>query len=201
MEKPAGKKKRVALGRTGRTARAIQFVILFAFWVMLTGRYELKYLLIGIAAAALVTYLTGDLIYKPSRRKTPVPGAGFVLRSAWHLLLYIPWLVRAIIKANIQVAIIIIKPKMPIDPVNLQFKTGLKNKVALVTLANSITLTPGTITVLLEKDTYTVHCLRSDYASDLETAVMQNKVGKVFETKPDTPPECTWKYSIKETKL
>ncbi len=200
MKVPTGTKRRISLGWTGITARAVQFILLFAFWVLLSGRYELKYLLIGAAAAALVTYLTGDLIYKPGRKKTRMPGAGFILRSAWQLLLYIPWLIWAIIKANIQVAMIIIKPKMPIDPVILKFKTNLKNKVALVTLANSITLTPGTITVLMENDTYTVHCIRGDAASDLENAVMQNKVGKVFEVRPETPPACTWKYTTKETK-
>lgn len=200
MKVPTGIKQKVRLGTTGIIARAIQFIFLFAFWVMLSGRYELKYLIIGAAAAALVTYLTGDLIYKPRHKKTPMPGAGFVLRSIWQLLLYIPWLIWAIIKANIQVAMIIIKPKMPIDPVMLRFKTGLKNKVALVTLANSITLTPGTITVLMENDTYTVHCLRGDAASDLETAVMQNKVGKVFKAEPETAPVCTWEYSIEETR-
>jgi multicomponent Na+:H+ antiporter subunit E len=193
-------KARVHLGKTGVVARTIQFLLLFAFWVVLSGRYGLKNILIGIAAAALVTYLTGDLVYQPGRKKSSMPGVRYILRSTWHLVKYVPWLIWAIIKANIQVAIIIIKPKMPIDPVMLQFKTGIKNKVAQVTLANSITLTPGTITVLLENDTYLVHCLRGDCASDLETAVMQNKVGIVFEAGQETAPRCIWKYYTKETK-
>jgi multicomponent Na+:H+ antiporter subunit E len=180
------------------TAIIIEYVLLFLFWVLLSGRYQLKYLLIGAGACALVTYLTHDLLYRPNSSKKIPLGASFTLSCALRLIAYIPWLVWAIIKANIQVAMIIIKPQMPIDPGFLQFKTKLTRKIALVTLANSITLTPGTITVDLQGDTYIIHAIVRGAASDLESGLMQNKAGAIFCDCKDSAPACSWAHSSKE---
>jgi multicomponent Na+:H+ antiporter subunit E len=183
--------------QTRFTAIAIEFALLFLFWILLSGRYQLKYLLIGAGACALVTYLTNDLLYSPGSRTIP-SGAGFTLSCGVRLVAYIPWLVWAIIKANIQVAMIIINPKMPIDPGFLQFKTRLTKKISLVTLANSITLTPGTITVDLQDNTFIIHSIVRGAASDLESGLMQNKAGDIFCDCKDTAPICTWAHSSKE---
>ena len=180
------------------TALGIEFVLLFLFWILLSGRYQLKYLLIGVGACAVVTYLTNDLLYNPRSRKTNTSGAGFALSCALRLIAYIPWLVWAIIKANIQVALIIMKPQMPIDPGFLKFKTQLTRKISLVTLANSITLTPGTITVDLKDDTYIIHAIVRGAASDLESGLMQNKAGAIFRDCKDPAPTCSWVHSSKE---
>ena len=74
--------------------------------------------------------------------------SGWPLLSFWRFLAYMPWLLYQIIKANIQVASIVLNHKMPIDPVFLQFNSQLKRKVAQVILATSITLTPGTVTMI-----------------------------------------------------
>jgi multicomponent Na+:H+ antiporter subunit E len=183
--------------QTKFTALVIEFILLFLFWVLLSGRYQVKYLLIGAGACALVTYFTHDLLYNPGSR-TAASGAKFTLSCGVRLIVYIPWLVWAIIKANIQVAAIIINPKLPIDPGFLRFKTHLTRKISLVTLANSITLTPGTITVDLQDDTYIVHAIVRGAASDLESGLMQNKAGAIFCDCEDTAPTCSWAHSTKE---
>lgn len=181
------------------TVITIQFVLLFVFWLLLSGTLHLKEVFIGIGAAAVVTYLTSDLLYRPAKKVFSEPGPKYILTSGIRLLAYIPWLVWAIIKANIQIAIIILKPSLPIDPVILRFSTNLDKKVSLVTLANSITLTPGTLTVDIKNKTYVIHCLVPEAAGDLETAVMQNKVGSIFADNKDTAPETTWTHSWEET--
>jgi multicomponent Na+:H+ antiporter subunit E len=186
--------------RTKWTAIAVEFILLFVFWIFLSGRTQLKYLIIGLFAAGLVTFLTNDYIYNSNRGADKDLGTRFVLLSGLRWIKYMPWLVWAIIKANIQVAVIILKRQLPIDPTMLQFKTTLKKKASLVTLANSITLTPGTITVLLENNTYIIHSLVRECAGDIETAVMQNKAGEIFEDNPDPAPTCTWAYTTKELK-
>ena len=115
-----------------------------------------------------------------------------------RFLAYMPWLLYQIIKANIQVASIVLNPKMPIDPVFLQFNTQLKRKVAQVILATSITLTPGTVTMILENGRYTVHALVPGSAGDLVEANMQNKVGAIFMEKKEPPPDVRWAHSLEE---
>jgi multicomponent Na+:H+ antiporter subunit E len=176
----------------------IEFVLLFLFWLLLSGSLHPKEIIIGICSAAIVTYLTNDLLYNPRRKKSLSSIGRYIFSSAIRLLVYTPWLVWAIIKANIQIAIIILKPSMPINPILLKFSTRMNNKVSLVTLGNSITLTPGTLTVDLKNNTYIVHCLVREAAGDLESGVMQNKVGAVFADHKDNPPETIWASSFKE---
>jgi multicomponent Na+:H+ antiporter subunit E len=70
---------------------------------------------------------------------------------------------------------------MPIDPKIIRYKTKLKNDIALVTFANSITLTPGTITADISNGEYIVHALSRKVADDLMTGEMEDKVAHIFE--------------------
>ncbi len=176
----------------------IEFIILFTFWVLFSEHYQLKYIIMGICASALATYLTHDFIYN-LQSKTVKYDVKLIFPTILNLILYTFWLILAIIKANIQIASIVIKPKMPIDPGFVQFETSLRRKVSLVTLANSITLTPGTITVELRNYMYLVHSLVRESAGDLETGLMQRKIGFVFSDNIDSAPKCNWIYCGKET--
>src|SRR4030067_704049 len=121
--------KKRAKRRTRRAAIAIEFIILFIFWVVLSGRFDLKNLIIGVCASALVTFLTHAFIYgkRSTEEETSV---GNLLKCALRLIRYLPWLILAIVKANIQVAAILIKPRMPIDPVLLQFETKMHKGIS-----------------------------------------------------------------------
>lgn len=179
----------------------IQFAILFAFWVVLSGRYEAKYLSFGVLSAGLVTFLTNDLFYPLYYRgdkggtKTRV-----VFLQLWRFMAYLPWLIFGIIKANLQVAYLVLHPRMPIEPVMLQFRTRLRGSLAQVIVANSITLTPGTTTVNLEEGRYTIHVLAPPAAKDILQAKLQNKVGAIFMEDEESPPVARWAYSLEELK-
>jgi multicomponent Na+:H+ antiporter subunit E len=80
-------------------------------------------------------------------------------------LLYIPFLLWEIIKANVEVAIIVLSPTLPIKPAIVKAKTSLKSDVGKLWLANSITLTPGTLTVDIDGDDYYVHCIKAEDTS------------------------------------
>lgn len=178
---------------------ALQFVVLFAFWLILSGRFQAKYILIGAGAAGLVTFFTNYLFYSAFQRgaslKTEISD---IFRQIWRFLLYLPWLFSRIIMANIQVAFLALHPRMPIDPVLLIFDTKMKKGISRVTLANSITLTPGTITVDLSDGRYIVHALKPPMADELVNAVMQNKVAHVYLEEKEKPPEVTWVYSLED---
>ena len=177
----------------------LQFVILFAFWLLLSGRYQVKYIIIGAISAALVTFLTNDLFYFALQRGEKLGiKSGQVFRQIWRFLLYIPWLLLQIILANVQVAYLVLHPKMPIEPVLLLFRTRMRKGMAQVTLANSITLTPGTITVSLEDGNYIIHTLKPPLASGLVDGTMQRKVARVYLEEKEPRPEVRWVHFLKE---
>ncbi|MFC1916211.1 Na+/H+ antiporter subunit E [Chloroflexota bacterium] len=179
----------------------LQFTILFIFWLLLSGHYDPKYISIGIFSAGLVTFLTNDLFYSTLRYGERVETkARLVLLQLWRFLAYLPWLLSRIIMANVQVAYLVLHPKMPIDPVLFLFRTQMRKGIAQVTLANSITLTPGTVTVSLENGGYIIHTLKPPLAQELVEAKMQNKIATVYMEKKEPPPIIRWVYSLEELK-
>lgn len=178
---------------------AMQFAALLAFWLVLSGHYQVKYVVMGALSAGLVTFLTHDFLYprtNPDERKET--GLYLTVPQWCRFFGYLPWLLLSIIKANLQVAYLILHPRMPIDPALIRFRAHLRSKVALVTLANSITLTPGTVTVDLEEDRYVVHALVPQAAESLLAGQMQNKVGAIFGDREEQPPTVLWTHSIEE---
>ena len=171
---------------------AAQFLVLFAFWLILSGKLEIKYLIFGVLSAALVTFITQDLLEPEERRRTAASGMTAGLKSAWRLVLYFVWLVREVIISNLQVARIVLHPKLPIDPGLLRFRTRLQSRVGHILLANSITLTPGTITVDLTEGTYLVHALVPEAAGSLLEAKMQSKLEAIFGEPEEPQPEMRW---------
>jgi multicomponent Na+:H+ antiporter subunit E len=103
-----------------------------------------------------------------------------------------------IIMANLQVAYLVLHPKMPIEPVLLLFRTRMRKGIAQVTLGNSITLTPGTITASLENGKYIIHTLKPPLASGLVEGKMQGRIAKVYLEEEETKPKVRWVYSLEE---
>jgi len=99
---------------------------------------------------------------------------------AWRFLKYIPWLLYQILLSNIHVASLVLRRKMPINPQILTFKTKLETDISCVTLANSITLTPGTITMDIGDGLFYVHALSKKVADDLKTGEMEDRVAHIF---------------------
>jgi multicomponent Na+:H+ antiporter subunit E len=188
-------------GNTGKWGSVIiQFLMLLIFWLVLSGRFQAKYVIIGVVSTAFITWFTNDYFYSVLRQgEFRAIKIWLILEQLWRFLLYLPWLFYQIIVANIQVAYYVLHPRMPVDPGLLLFQTKMKKGMSQVTLANSITLTPGTITASLEDNRYTVHTLKRSLASLLETGTMQLKVSKVFLEEGETPPQTSWVHSIKET--
>jgi len=179
----------------------LQFGVLFIFWLLLSGRYQAKYIIIGAFSAALVTFLTNSLFYSVLQRgEQPGVKTRQVWLQIWRFVLYLPWLLLQIIMANVQVAYLVLHPKMPIEPALLLFRTRMRKGIAQVTLANSITLTPGTITVSLEEGNYIIHTLKPPLASSLVEGNMQNKIARVYLEEKEPKPEVRWVYSLEELK-
>jgi multicomponent Na+:H+ antiporter subunit E len=147
--------------------------ILFAFWALLSGQFDVFHLSLGAVCSLVVAYLFHDLLFVNVR-------VGDIRTIAWRFLRYIPWLMRQILVANVHVAALVINPKMPIEPEVVRFRTKLETDISCVTLANSITLTPGTITMDIRDGVFYVHALSRLVAEELYEGEMEDKVAHVF---------------------
>lgn len=126
-------------------SKIILFILAFFVWLLLNWVPDWQHIVTGIFVAALVAYITGDLfIQRPHLLKHP-------RRYLWFLY-YIPVFLWEMLKANVDVAYRVAHPKLPINPGIVKVKTTLKSDAGLTFLANSITLTPGTLTVDLDEE-------------------------------------------------
>lgn len=151
------------------------FVTMLAFWVLLSGMFDVFHLTLGVVSCLLVTVFSHDLLFYGEKKSS-------WLRSIIGAALYAPWLFWQIVLANLEVAWIVLHPRMPdlIEPRLFRFKTFLKRPISRVTFAQSITLTPGTITVDLHDDEFTVYALTRSAAEALP-GEMERRVGRAFE--------------------
>jgi multicomponent Na+:H+ antiporter subunit E len=171
----------------------LRFAVLYAFWVILSGRFQTKYLVIGAVCAMLVAYLTQDLA-QPERAKRNQLGNRVysVIGGIGRFILYCFWLLWNIVKSSIQVAYLVLHPKVPIQPGLLRLRTKLHNRTGHIILANSITLTPGTITVDFDDGTYAVHALVPSAAQSLLDARMQSKLERIFGEREEAETDVRW---------
>jgi len=140
----------------------------------MSGFFDLWHFPLGIIACGLVAYMSHGLLFKDIRSKNKHIEAVRFIR-------YLPWLFYQIVLANLHVAYLALHPNMPrlIDPHIIKFKTKLKKDMSLVTFANSITLTPGTITVLIKEGHYYVHAIDRFVAESLP-GDMEKRVGHIY---------------------
>ena len=145
-------------------------VALFAFWVLLSGMFTPFLLAAGAASAIAIALL--------SRRMEIADREGLPLHLTFAGLTYWPWLVKEILKSGWQVARIVVDPRLPVSPVLVRFKPSQHSTLGLVTHANSITLTPGTVTVEAEHGEFLVHALTQEGADGLAGGEMDRRVSR-----------------------
>ncbi len=182
-------------GRLGRTVALV--VILAVFWIVLSGLFGLTYFIFMAVSIAIVLAINPE---RPFGQHDPEARRSFGdrLRSSVDFFRYLVWLAWEVLKANVDVAIMILHPRMPIRPQFMVFRTTLKNDVARVLVANSMTLTPGTITVDLDGDRYLVHAIHPGSAGAVTGGGLQNKVAPIFGEGEDPPPDVRWHTSYHE---
>ena len=144
-------------------------LIYFSLWIIFNGRVTLEILIAG----ALVSFLLDIFVKKIL--KINLTGATLIkfLKILPEVLIYAAVLLIEIIKANFAITKLVIAPKIEVEPCLVKFKSKLKTHAARVALANSITLTPGTITVSLENDEFLVHALDRNIAEGLQGSLFE----------------------------
>ena len=130
--------------------RIFQFLIIFILWLLLTWSLTVQEIIVGVAVALLLSILLSDVF---------VQGGGKFVQPARYFwfLVYLPLFLYYVFRANFDVAYRVLHPEMPIRPGIVKVRTTLKSDMAKAFLANSITLTPGTLTVDIVGDHLYVH--------------------------------------------
>lgn len=151
------------------------FLIFFLSWIIFNGQVTTEILIFGVVIAAAVFWFVCKFMdYSLKKELKLYRNIGFFI---WYAIV----LLKEIIKANLDIIPRIYTVEEEMEPVIVKFRTNLKSELARVLLANSITLTPGTITVALEEDEYTVHCLDASLAEGLDTSVFVKLLEKFEE--------------------
>ena len=150
------------------------FCVCMITWLVLSGKFDFFHMALGVVSSAIVTATSGDMLLK-ARRLGGLPGTWL------RFIAYVPWLLFEIFRANMHVIRLVFHPRMMdlIDPRMIRFQTRLDSEMARFIFANSITLTPGTITVYVSiLGKYTVHAIDKASGQGLP-GEMEDRVGAI----------------------
>jgi len=144
------------------TGTMLLFVTLLFFWVLLNGSLASDVLVVGIVAAALIAiFFRGHLAWFSELRLTP--------KALLTTVAYIVYYLKELVSSNLNVAAIVLSPELPVKPGIVKVRTQLKNPMGRMLLCNSITLTPGTLTVELDGEWIYIHWINVT-SPDIEQA-------------------------------
>ncbi|MCG1002517.1 MULTISPECIES: monovalent cation/H+ antiporter subunit E [Halobacterium] len=169
-------------GPLTRTAGLGQFVVLFcstyAFYLLVSGTLSTFNIATGAVAAGVVSAILWRITTRGEVELRKLGG-----RLA-RLALFVPFLAWEIVKANFDIAYVVLHPKLPIDPKVVEFDAAVWSELPATTLANSITLTPGTLTVDVTQRHFTIHSLTPGAREDLLDGALERAVRFVFYGRP-----------------
>ncbi|NLC71253.1 MAG: protein MnhE [Desulfuromonadaceae bacterium] len=156
-------------------ARLVTFFIMLFFWILISGMFDPFHLGVGVFCCLLVTIFSHDLLFYGH------PDLPWLF-DIFKVLAYLPWLFYQIFLASLEITYIVLHPRMLeiIDPRLVRFRTRLRNTLSRVTLAQSITLTPGTITVNMSGNEFTVYALTQKSAEGLP-GEMETRIARALE--------------------
>jgi multicomponent Na+:H+ antiporter subunit E len=145
---------------------------LFSLWLLLSGHLSESLLLaLGLASVILVVITV--------RRMETLDHEGHPVHLSRRVLVYWPWLIKEIVLANIDVGKAILRFRVPVAPTVFAVRASQRSELARVIYANSITLTPGTVTIAVDGDLLTIHALTPGAVEGLEGGEMDRRVREV----------------------
>ncbi len=161
--------------------RPIRYIVLalamFFFWLLLSGHTEPLILSFGVGSSLLIAYLTW--------RMDRADGYGYPLDIRWGRLPgYLTWLLAEMFRANVQVARIILHPRLPISPIMVPFRARMCSDLCRMIYANSITLTPGTVTTGTQGEILRIHALTWRDVDGREEDEMARRVQAISRKAP-----------------
>lgn len=150
----------------------IPYALFFAFWMILAPKATQQSVFIGLAVSGLVLVYSRAILF--SAKEVPF----YQARHFYNLLGFFGLLLVEIVKANLVVVKIVLSPRLPIQPQFVRVPMRFKENVNKVIYANSVTLTPGTLTVEVTDDYFVIHALTDDAAAGLSNSFIEAWVMK-----------------------
>ena len=147
--------------------------VFFAFWLLLNGRWTTEIAVVGaVLSMLLYLFVVKFMGYSPKKEWA-------LFRRLPRIVWYFAFLVGEIFKSAAQTIRLIWSPRLDVEPRLTSFRTRLRTDAGKVVLANSITMTPGTITVSIQEDRLLVHCLDESFSEGLEGSEMEQNIMKL----------------------
>lgn len=155
-------------------AKIATFIIMLIFWIIMSGMFDPFHFSLGIVSCLIVSCLSSSLLFPEEDQPW--------IREFFGMITYLPYLLWQIVLANLEITYIVLHPRMmdKIDPHLFRFETSLKRPISKVAMAQSITLTPGTITVNIFENQIAVYALTKKAAAGLP-GEMERQVAKALE--------------------
>lgn len=150
------------------------FLVLMGFWLLLAGNTHWQHLLMGALFSLILTVVWAEITIGEHPRSTAI-----TIKQAFLFVYYMICLALEVFKANFKVAYIVLHPRLPISPGLVIMRNELKKDLSRVFYANSVTLTPGTITVDLEGDLHIVHAFTRKAGIDVQDWYLFDVVKKM----------------------
>ncbi|KAF0179664.1 MAG: multicomponent Na+:H+ antiporter subunit E [Nitrospirae bacterium] len=150
----------------------ITALFMFIFWIALSWQFEPLYIISGIVSSLTVAYLSHDVFIGQANIRLGI------MRLA-RFIAYLPWLLWQVVLSNVDMVRRTLHPGLPISPVVFKIKNIYKTEMAMVILANSITLTPGTVTIDVNREEFIIHAVSQDAADSIISGGMQSRVKKI----------------------
>jgi len=142
----------------------------FVMWLLLSGKYNVFHMGVGLVSSIGLAWLHTGHRDSPPR-----------LFPFARLFLYTLWVLVRVFRSGLHLSFLILHPALPIAPKFISYKTALRDRAAIVMLGNSITLSPGTVTVEVNSQDLVVHTIDDESAHDLTSLRLENKISGIFE--------------------
>lgn len=149
------------------------FILLLLIWFIFNGKITSELTILGVILCACIYFFMCRFMDYSLKKDAAL------MRRSVSFLYYIGILIAEIIKSNIQVMRLTLTDREIAEPVIVAYKTRLQSRLGRVILANSITLTPGTITISLEEDELIIHCLDKTMAEGIENSIFEQLLEKM----------------------
>lgn len=149
------------------------FIMAFTFWLLISASFDWQHILAGTVIAFLLTFLWAETVFVKEK------ATGFSLKQAGGLIYYICCLIMEIVIANFYVAYQVLHPKLPISPGFVIYQLELERDLPKTFFLNSVTLTPGTLTVDCKGDRVIIHCFTKENAENVQNWYLYEQMKKV----------------------
>lgn len=145
--------------------------VFFLIWLLLSESFNGLHMGLGVVVAFGVAWLNTER------------SSSHVSIRGWRMIWYFPWLVGRILQSGFHLSMLILHPALPIDPKMVRHQTELQDDGSIVLLGNSITLTPGTITVEVDSQDLMVHAMDDSSADDVTSRRIEQRIDGIFVSK------------------